>query len=172
MLAGERVFIGLGSNLSHRQEFIERAIALLAETQSTELIRRASLYETEPVGYEDQPWFLNTVIEVRTRLPPQELLVRLKEIESRLGRRGEERWRPRQIDLDLLLYGNRIMNESTITIPHTGMHTRRFVLTPLAEIAPDVVHPVCGKTIMDLLRALDDQKGVQLSRRSRMSERT
>lgn len=156
----ERVFIGLGSNLGARECSIERAISLLKGTGGIELIRRASLYETEPVGHENQPWFLNTAIEIRTKLSPQKLLALLKDVERRLGRKSRQRWGPREIDLDLLLYGERVMDEPHLQIPHAQLHRRRFMLVPLAEIAPDAVHPRCKKTITQLLEALPDQKGV------------
>lgn len=166
----ERVFIGLGSNLGDRECSIERAISLLKGTRGIELIRRASLYETEPVGLEDQPWFFNTAIEIRTKLSPQELLALLKDVERQLGRKTRQRWGPREIDLDLLLYGERVRDEPHLQIPHAQLHQRRFMLVPLAEIAPDAVHPRCKKTITQLLEALHDQKGVVPLRGSQKSE--
>lgn len=167
---GERVFLGLGSNLGDREQFIERAIALLSKTSGIELMGKASLYEAEPVGYEDQPWFLNTVIEIRTRLSPKDLLARLHEIECQLGRQPGERWGPREIDLDILLYGERVMDELDLMIPHPELHKRRFVLLPFVEIAPRVIHPQLAKTMEQLLQALDDPKGVILSRGSQRSD--
>jgi 2-amino-4-hydroxy-6-hydroxymethyldihydropteridine diphosphokinase len=156
----ERVFIGLGSNLGDREAFIQKAMAQLAKTPSIELVRCATLYETEPVGHEDQPWFLNTVVEIRTELSPLLLLERLKALERQLGRHAREPESPREIDLDLLLYGDRVLDEPHLMIPHLQMHRRRFVLVPLVELAPDVIHPVYGKTMVDLLEALCDRKGV------------
>jgi 2-amino-4-hydroxy-6-hydroxymethyldihydropteridine diphosphokinase len=160
----ERVFIGLGSNLGDREGYIERAIAALRATPGVTLIAQASLYETEPVGMEDQPWFLNTAVEIRTTLPPQALLQRFKAIEKALGRKGRKRWGPREIDLDLLLYGDRVICEPDLTVPHPELARRRFALAPLAELAPEVVHPVLRRTIAELLQQLEarDTKGVRV----------
>ncbi len=160
----ERVFIGLGSNLGDRERYIERALAALKATPGVTLIAQASLYETEPVGLEDQPWFLNTAVEVRTTLPPQALLQRLKAIERALGRKARKRWGPREIDLDLLLYGDRVVCEPDLTVPHPELARRRFALAPLAELAPEVAHPVLRRTIAELLQQLEahDTKGVRV----------
>ncbi len=161
----EQVFVGLGSNLGDRQSFIERAIALLEATPGIELLALASLYETEPVGYKDQPMFLNTVVEIRSYLSAQKLLARLKEIERQLGRKKRERWGPREIDLDLLLYGEQIIEDSELKIPHPELHRRRFVLVPLVEIAPEVIHPKLGQSLAELLAQLTEEKGVRVLRR-------
>lgn len=164
MSANERVFIGLGSNVGDRELFIRRAIRLLKETRGIQIVRCASLYETEPVGMEAQPWFLNTVVEIRTELEPRELFWCLKEIEQRLGRKPRGRWGPREIDLDLLLYGNRVLSEPELEIPHPQVHQRRFMLIPLYEIAPDFLHPIFRRTISELLQRLKDDKEVRLLR--------
>ncbi len=160
----ERIFIGLGSNLGDREGYIRQAIAALEATPGIALIAQASLYDTEPVGLEDQPWFLNTVVEIRTALQPRALLQRLKAIENELGRKARERWGPREIDLDLLLYGERVICEPDLTVPHPELARRKFALAPLAELAPEVVHPVLGRTIAELLRQLEahDEKGVRV----------
>jgi len=163
----ERAFIGLGSNMGDRERAIERAIELLSRTPGIELVRSASLYETEPVGYSSQPWFLNTVVEIRTELSPRELLAALKEIERRMGRRDGRRWGPRVIDLDILLYGGLRVEEPDLVIPHPELERRRFALVPLAELAPELVHPVCGRTIAQLLEELNDERGVRLLRGGR-----
>lgn len=163
----ERIFIGIGSNMGDRRRAIEDALTLLAERPEIELVGCASLYETEPVGVQDQPWFLNTVAELAGSLPPAALLEQLKAIERRLGRKTRSRWGPREIDLDLLLYGGRVVNEPQVVVPHPEMHKRRFVLIPLAELAPEQVHPVLNRTIRALLRELNikqpDLEGVRLS---------
>ncbi len=155
-----RAYIGLGSNLGRREENLVRAISLLSSSPGIRVLRRASLYETEPVGVEDQPWFLNTVVEVETSLSPRGLLCRLKEIERELGREERGRWGPREIDLDLLLYGDLIIEEDGLILPHPELHRRRFVLEPLGELAPELVHPRLKRPLRDLLADLDERKKV------------
>lgn len=161
-------YIGLGSNLGQREDFIERAIESLVATPGIYLRRRAGLYETEPVGIKDQPWFLNTVIEIETDLSPQALLGLCKQIEHRLGR--QNRYGPREIDLDILLYDQLILSEPHLQIPHPELHRRRFVLAPLAELAPLQLHPVLRLPIVELLNALDTQEVIPL-RSKRFSSR-
>ncbi len=158
----ERVFIGVGSNLGEREIFIEKAISAVSHLPGTKLLRRASLYETEPVGLKEQPQFLNTVIEIETSLHPRELLQALKEVERDLGRQQRERWGPREIDLDILLYGDQILDLPNLRIPHPECHRRAFVLVPLVELAPQLEHPVLGCPIENLLQVLGDERGVHL----------
>ena len=141
-----RAFVGLGSNLGDREATILRALARLQDEPELRLVRVSSLRETEPVGYVDQPQFLNGVAELETELPARDLLTRLLAIERELGRtRGEgPPLGPRTIDLDLLLYGEDTIAEAGLQVPHPRMHVRRFVLEPLAEVAPDIVVPGHG----------------------------
>lgn len=147
--------------MGRREDFIRKALSALAHVDHIVIRRQAQLYETEPVGIEDQPWFLNTVIEVETDLTPRALLTVCKHIEQTLGRRERERYGPREIDLDILLYDNVTINDSDLQIPHAQLHQRRFVLVPLAELAPRYVHPVLHKTIAELLQELTDPKEVR-----------
>jgi 2-amino-4-hydroxy-6-hydroxymethyldihydropteridine diphosphokinase len=156
----ERVFVGLGSNVGDRVGYLERAIMLLAQAPRVQLIARASLYETEPVGLEAQPWFLNTLVELRTTLSPRALFQLCQRIEAELGRVRRERWGPREIDLDLLLYGQRVVNEPDLQIPHPELARRAFVLEPLAELASGLRHPTLHQTIAELLATMKDGKGV------------
>lgn len=155
-----RAFIGVGSNVGRREEQIARAIALLRASPDIKVLRQAALYETEPVGIEDQPWFINTAVEVETDLPPLELLRRLKEIERLLGRRERGRWAMREIDLDLLLYGDLVLEEAELALPHPQLDRRRFVLEPLVELAPELIHPRLQKRLRQLLAELEDGKKV------------
>lgn len=158
----ERVFLGLGSNRGDRQTQIECAIQAISQLPSTTLAASASLYESEPVGVEEQPRFLNTALEIQTEIDPKGLLASLKGIEEELGRQQGARWGPREIDLDILLYGDRIIQDAQLEIPHPEMHHRRFVLVPLAEIAPELHHPRLNQTIRHLLQSLEDERGVWL----------
>ena len=131
-------YIGLGSNVGDRFEHLQRAVGLLEASPGIELVVASGVYETQPVG-PDQPDFLNAAVEIRTSLPARELLARLKEIETEIGRTpSEDRWGPREIDLDLLTYGDETIDEDDLIVPHPKMGERAFVLVPLAEIASDV----------------------------------
>lgn len=152
---GERVFLALGSNLGDREANIDRAIELLEEG-GVVVVRRSPLYETAPVGMTDQPAFYNLVVEAETSLPPRALLERVLAVERSLGRVRGERWGPRIVDIDILLYGGRSVAELDLTIPHPRMRDRAFVLVPLAAIAPDLVLPD-GTRISDLLPGVADQ---------------
>jgi len=149
-----RVFVGIGSNEGDRLEHISRAIQQLSNTPGIQVSRMATIYDTEPLG-PPQPEYLNTVIEMDTTLSPQQLLDALKLLERQLGRvPSTQRWSPRVIDLDVLLYDDRILSEPALTIPHPRMHERRFVLEPLAQLAPTLVHPILHKTVEELLVSL------------------
>lgn len=156
-----RAFIGLGSNLGERVANIRRAIELLEGCKDVEVLRRASLYETEPVGIEAQPWFINTVVEIETRLTPCELFKLCKQIEGQVGREHKGRWGPREIDVDILLFGDVITNSDELVIPHPELHKRRFVLVPLCEIEGELMHPVLKESLQGLLTQLADAKTVK-----------
>jgi 2-amino-4-hydroxy-6-hydroxymethyldihydropteridine diphosphokinase len=144
-------YIALGANLGDRRANLERALQHLRDTPNVRVTKTSSFLENPAVGGPpDSPPFLNTVAEIQTTLEPHELLARLLSIEQQLGRHRRAKWDPRLIDLDLLLYGDVILAEEYLTIPHPLMHTRPFVLVPLKEIAPDVIHPVFRKRIGDL----------------------
>ena len=138
----QQVYIGFGANLGDRVVALVHILQWLAEGGGFDSIRTSSLYLTAPEGVLDQPVFLNCVIACRTGLPPLLLLDILKGLEKRAGRVPRGRWREREADLDILLYGDRIFRSQDLVIPHPAMHKRRFVLEPLAEIAPSSIHPV------------------------------
>jgi 2-amino-4-hydroxy-6-hydroxymethyldihydropteridine diphosphokinase len=147
-----RAYVGLGSNLGDREATIRRAVELLDSEPGVRVVSVASLRETDPVGHVDQPRFLNGACAVETKLPPRTLLERLLAIEAELGRERSlaERWGPRMIDLDLLLYGDEVVDEPGLTVPHPRLAERRFVLEPLAELSPSLVLPD-GRRVRDLL---------------------
>jgi len=148
-------FIGLGSNLGARQKNISAALNALESTRGVVVSRVSSLFETDPVGGPaDQPPYINAVAQVETTLSAERLLAVCLHIEDTLGRKRSERWGPRTIDLDLLLYGEEIHATAELTVPHPLLHERRFVLEPMMEIAPDLVHPVMNQTIRQLYESL------------------
>ena len=153
-------YIGFGSNIGDRLAHIQNAIHALSKTEGITLRKISSVYKTAPVGYEAQAEFLNGVAAIQTSLPPLSLLHILKDIETEVGRQHRIRWGPREIDLDILIYGDLCHQTEKLVIPHPEMHLRRFVLAPLAEIAPDLVHPVLKETIETLLECLADDKSV------------
>ena len=149
-----RALIGIGSNIGVAAENCEKAIALIKKSDSINVTSRSSLYESEPVGKENQAWFVNATIEIHTTFAPEELLQLLLNIEQQLGRTRKGKWGPRIIDLDILDYEGIIMNSKILTLPHPEMAKRRFVLEPLSEIAGETVHPLEKKKIFDLLKEL------------------
>jgi len=154
-----RAYIGLGSNMGEREKYLARAVDALGATPGVEVVKVSSFYETEPVGYTDQPMFVNAAVAVDTTLSPVELLRETQRIENALGRVRSIRWGPRTIDIDILLYGDEVVNTKELTVPHPLMHERGFVLAPLAEVAPDAVHPVLRLTVRELLEELEKAGG-------------
>ena len=151
------VYLSLGSNLGNRQANLDQALKLISERMR--LGKVSSVYETEPVGMKEQPRFLNLACEVITHLSPEGLLSLLKGIEAKMGRYSRT-GEPRIIDIDIVLFGSQVINTPNLIVPHPRMHERAFVLIPLAEIAPDFVHPVLKKTIKELDKAVNEVQGV------------
>jgi 2-amino-4-hydroxy-6-hydroxymethyldihydropteridine diphosphokinase len=148
-------YLGLGANLGAPEEQLQEALERLNDAEEVEVTRVSTFYRNPPLGPENQPWYINAVARVRTRLGPEELLRLLQQIEADMGRVRGERWGPRIIDLDLLLYNGEVIFTPKLVVPHPEMHRRVFVLAPLAEIAPRAWHPVLGKSAEDLLAKLD-----------------
>jgi 2-amino-4-hydroxy-6-hydroxymethyldihydropteridine diphosphokinase len=139
-----KAFVGLGANLGSRESTLRRAVELLAEADGVDVLSVSQLRETAPVGVLDQPPFLNGAVAVETTRTPRELLDLLLEIERSLGRVREERWGPRTVDLDLLVYGDEVVDEPGLRVPHPHLHERRFALEPLAELDPELDVPGRG----------------------------
>ncbi len=153
------VFLGLGANLGDREANLRRAVDLLA--QGVRILNVSPIYETDPVGYLDQPPFLNAVARGITAWSPESLLDLAKAIEARMGREATVRFGPRPIDIDLLLYDDRIMDTERLTLPHPRLAERAFVLVPLNDLAPDISHPSLGKTVHELYEAVDGKGTVR-----------
>ena len=143
------IYLALGSNLGNRLENLNEAIAALSPQMTVKA--KSHVYETPPWGYEDQPLFLNQALKAQTYLAPEPLIKHIKRLEVALGRKESFRNGPRLIDIDLLFYDDLVLNTPTLTIPHPRLHERGFVLLPLMDIAPDLVHPVTQKTVRDML---------------------
>ena len=155
----ELVYLSLGSNVGNRAAHLRAAIERLAEAGTVKA--RSSLYETEPVDFRDQPWFLNCVVALETGNSPRDLLAHALAIEEGMGRRRTRDKGPRTIDIDILLFEDCVLDEPGLKIPHPAMHERRFVLEPLAEIAAEAVHPVLKETARQLLEALPTGQSVR-----------
>jgi 2-amino-4-hydroxy-6-hydroxymethyldihydropteridine diphosphokinase len=148
-------FIAIGSNLGDRAANVRKAAQLTCDGAKASLVSMSSLYETDPWGITEQGAFVNAVMSVETSLAPSALLAHLKSIESVMGRKKVLRWGPRVIDLDIIFYGDLVMDKNGLTIPHPRAHERAFVMVPLAEIAPDLKHPVVGRSAADIAKSLD-----------------
>lgn len=157
----KKAYVGLGSNLGEREHLIRTAAERLNLIPGTELVRVSSLYDTKPVGDIEQPDYLNAVALVLTELDPERLLWNLLLIERELGRSRRRRWEPRPIDLDLIFFDNAVVEKPGLTVPHPEAHKRAFVLVPMSELAPNLVHPVLGKTMAELLGELKVQGSVK-----------
>ena len=156
----EIVFLSLGSNVGDREKNLRVAIAALPNLD-VQLKKVSSIYETEPVDLLEQPWFLNCVVEGETTVPPAALLKKLRELERQMGSKKLVPRGPRLIDLDILVYGQQTIDSLELQVPHPRMHLRRFVLAPLAEIAPDLKHPLWTGTVAQLLATSDDKSAVK-----------
>lgn len=149
-------YIGIGSNLEDKRQNCLTAVEKVEQIHGSELTGRSDWYLTKPVGVKGQDWYVNGVVSISTKIPPRDLLRRLLAIESDMGRVRRRRWESRIIDLDILLYGQEIIDEEDLTVPHPLMHLRKFVLIPLVQLAPDLIHPSLGVTIAELLGTIQN----------------
>jgi 2-amino-4-hydroxy-6-hydroxymethyldihydropteridine diphosphokinase len=157
------VYLSLGSNVGDREAQLRDALFRLSAVGR--VIALSSFYETEPVEFTQQPWFLNCAVAIETSSTPQQLMVAILRIEAEMGRQRRQKKGPRSIDIDILLFDREIMESKELTIPHPAMHQRRFVLQPLAEIAPEALHPLLNKTIRELRDALPAGQAVRKLRK-------
>jgi 2-amino-4-hydroxy-6-hydroxymethyldihydropteridine diphosphokinase len=154
------IFLGLGSNLGDRLTNLRRGLTELSATKAVQVVNCSSVYEAEPVGYRQQPWFLNLAVEIDTLLDPFQLLTYVQRVELRVGREQNFRWGPRVLDIDLLYYGDWVINHPRLAIPHRQLKLRRFVLLPLQEIAAQFRHPECQQTVAELAAVCPDTSQV------------
>lgn len=154
-------YIGLGSNMGDSLRYCRSALTMIDRIGGVCLVRRSSFYRTEPVGQREQEWFVNAVAEISTSLTPERLLDNLLEVEKVLGRVRQARWTPRTIDLDILFYGHEIISQENLVVPHPELHQRRFVLEPLNELAPCLIHPVYCVSVSGLMGRLRDDSRVE-----------
>jgi len=150
-------FLLLGSNIGEREKNIKNALSLIKRLPDTSIVKTSSIHQTEPWGYKNQPYFLNLACKIETGLSPYNLLFQIKGIEKRMGRKKTERYGPRIIDIDILLYGSLVLNEKDLIIPHKELINRKFALICLKEIAGSFIHPIENKTIDKLLLSLENQ---------------
>jgi 2-amino-4-hydroxy-6-hydroxymethyldihydropteridine diphosphokinase len=158
---GYTAYIGIGSNLGDKIAHCEKAISEILNIDCHRLLSRSSLFNTHPIGYTAQDWFVNGVIKIETDLEPLDLYRVLKAIEIRLGRKETFRGGPRVIDLDLLLFDDRRIETEELQVPHPRLHERQFVLIPLSEIERNLIHPVLKKTVGELLEEIEEDQGVE-----------
>lgn len=149
------VFLLLGSNLGNRELFLQQAVQLI-EQNIAPVTKASGIYETQSWGKTDEPDYLNQVVQLQTELPAQTVLKRILNIEIMLGRKRDVKWGSRIIDIDILFYGDKIINEPELIVPHPELHNRRFTLEPLEELAPDFLHPVLKKSVLKLKKELKD----------------
>jgi 2-amino-4-hydroxy-6-hydroxymethyldihydropteridine diphosphokinase len=156
------VLLSIGSNIGKKKQTILKAFELIKDSNILNNATISSFYETEPVGFKDQPWFLNAAISGYTKLSHNDLINILKTLEQILGRKPRKRWHEREIDIDILLFGNTLLETKPLTLPHPRMHERKFVLLPASEIAGEIVHPKLGLSIKTLLDNCKDSSEVYL----------
>ncbi len=157
----ETAYVGIGSNVGDRTGNCRRAVEEIHRFADTMVVRHSSFYETEPMEFPDQESFINGIVAIHTGLPPLDLFTACQKVERLLGRKRTARYGPRIIDLDILLYGQRVMETAELILPHPKLHLRRFVLVPMAEIAPDAVHPTLHQTVDELLNKIKDNYRVR-----------
>lgn len=155
-----RIFVALGSNIGDRLGFLQKAMDALGSAPGFKVRRVSSVYETEPVGKKEQPQFLNAAVELNSLMSPEDVLVTLKQIERAVGRTPSERWGPREIDLDLIYVQDLVIDGPELVLPHPEVDSRKFVLTPLAEIAPEFLDPLRNRSLRELLLSCPDPNSV------------